>query len=140
MGYKETAKLDSLYNTPSTVAVYTFEQCLDWVIRQGGVEEMEKRSAIKSKLIYECIDQSNGFYRSPVEPSVRSRVNVVFRIKDGVQELEEKFVGESKAAGLIGLKGHRSVGGLRASLFNAVSIEDTQKLAQFMKDFQKKYN
>ena len=101
---------------------------------------MEKRSAIKSKLIYECIDQSNGFYRSPVEPSVRSRVNVVFRIKDGVQELEEKFVGESKAAGLIGLKGHRSVGGLRASLFNAVSIEDTQKLAQFMKDFQKKYN
>ena len=101
---------------------------------------MEKRSAIKSKLIYGCIDQSNGFYRSPVEPSVRSRVNVVFRIKDGVQELEEKFVGESKAAGLIGLKGHRSVGGLRASLFNAVSIEDTQKLAQFMKDFQKKYN
>ncbi|MBR1919363.1 MAG: 3-phosphoserine/phosphohydroxythreonine transaminase, partial [Spirochaetales bacterium] len=90
---------------------------------------------LKSGMIYSVIDSSD-FWRSPVDPAVRSRMNIVFRLPS--EELEAKFVEESKKAGMLGLKGHRSVGGLRASLYNACPIEDVQALADFMKEFERK--
>ena len=100
---------------------------------------MARRSDERSKLIYDVIDNSNGFYYSPVNPNSRSRVNIPFRVggESGDAELEKKFLEEAKARGMIQLKGHRSVGGMRASLFNAMSVEETQTLRQFMIEFQK---
>jgi phosphoserine aminotransferase len=96
---------------------------------------MQKRADQKSKLIYDVID-SSSFFHSPVDPAFRSKMNLVFRLPS--EELEEKFLGEAKKLGMLGLKGHRSVGGLRASLYNALPVEDAVALAQFMKDFERK--
>lgn len=101
---------------------------------------MDKRSAIKSKMIYEEIAASNGFYVSPVEEKSRSRMNIPFRIgsTDGDDDLEKEFLKQAQNLGMAQLKGHRSVGGIRASLYNAMSIEETTKLAEFMKEFRMK--
>ena len=108
-----------------------------WIKQNGGVDGMSKKSEVKSKLIYDIIDQSNGFYYCPVEKNVRSRMNVPFRIGSlqGDDKLEKSFLFKAESAGMIQLKGHRSVGGIRASLYNAVTIEETQKLANLMKEF-----
>lgn len=98
---------------------------------------MEERSIAKSQMIYEIIDESNQFYSCPVPSSVRSRVNIPFRIRNGDEALEKLFVDEAKKRNMIQLKGHRSVGGIRASLYNAVSIEEVSLLATFMKEFLK---
>lgn len=132
--YKTHIKARSLYNTPPVFAIYLTGLVLDWIQAEGGLAAMRERNEEKAKRIYDFIDKSD-FYRCPVEPSVRSRMNIVFRIKEGNKELEEQFVAEAEKEGLVGLKGHRSVGGLRASLYNAVSLEAVKALVAFMDRF-----
>lgn len=137
LDYTVAAKNKSLYNTPPTFAIHVMSEVLKWVTREGGMAEMQRRSLEKSSLLYALIDETDGFYTNPVEVGSRSRMNVVFRVggPKGVEELEKKFVEDAAAQGLLSLKGHRSVGGIRASLYNAITINDTQKLASFMKKF-----
>lgn len=113
-----------------------------WIEKSGGVEEMEKRSEIKSKMIYDLIDQSKGFYVAPVEKNVRSRMNIPFRIggPQGNNDLENEFISSAEKLGMIQLRGHRSVGGIRASLYNAITLDETKKLVDFMLDFAKKHS
>ena len=106
------------------------------VIAEGGVEEFARRNALKSSLVYDAIDASGGFYRNEVVPAVRSRMNIPFFLPD--ETLTSRFVAESKAAGLLALKGHKAVGGIRASLYNALPVEGAQALVQFMQDFQQR--
>ncbi|XP_054288350.1 probable phosphoserine aminotransferase [Macrosteles quadrilineatus] len=129
-------KDNSLHNTPPTFGVFVMLRVFEWIKRQGGVQEMAARSAKKSSLIYNAIQQSADFYLCPVKPRARSRVNIPFRIAAGA-ELEAKFLSEAKKRNMIQLKGHRLVGGIRASLYNAVTVEEAQTLADFMKEFQK---
>jgi phosphoserine aminotransferase len=106
---------------------------LKWTQEQGGLAAVQKRNEEKAALIYRTIDSSGGFYRSPIDPAVRSTMNVVFRLPS--EELEKKFVAESEKAGMLGLKGHRSVGGCRASLYNGMPLEGAQALAALMREF-----
>jgi len=135
MDYKLHAEDKGLYNTPPVFSIWAVGLVMDWIKKNGGVEAMEKRAIEKSKMVYDVID-SSPFWRCPVDKKVRSRMNIVFRLPS--EELENKFVDESKAAGMLGLKGHRSVGGLRASLYNACPKEDVAALCDFMKDFEKR--
>ncbi|HCE45846.1 MAG TPA: 3-phosphoserine/phosphohydroxythreonine transaminase [Lentisphaeria bacterium] len=124
----------SLYNTPPTFAIYMIRLVTDWMIKKGGLAAIEKINDTKSEALYETIEEGD-FYKNPVEPASRSKMNVVFRLPTEV--LEEKFVKEAKAKGLIGLKGHRSVGGIRASIYNAMPLEGVEKLIDFMNEFEK---
>ena len=126
-------KEESLYNTPPTFSIYIVRNVLQWVKAEGGLAAMERRNRAKAGLLYGVIDGSGGFYRCPVEPGSRSVMNVVWRLPS--EELEAKFVSEAKAARMFGLKGHRSVGGCRASIYNAMGIEGVEALAGFMKEF-----
>ncbi|XP_066959778.1 probable phosphoserine aminotransferase [Macrobrachium rosenbergii] len=139
LDYTITAKNGSLYNTPPTYAIHVMGEVLKWVKKEGGLEEMEKRSIKKSNLIYSIIDESDGFYSNPVESKSRSRMNVVFRVggAKGKEDLEKKFVDSAAAEGLLSLKGHRSVGGIRASLYNAITVEGVTRLRSFMERFCK---
>jgi phosphoserine aminotransferase len=132
--YTTHAKADSLYNTPPTFGIYMVNEVLKWVKENGGAEGMEVRNREKANLLYDLIDGSNGFYRGFAQAGSRSIMNVTFRL--GSEELEKRFAKESEALGFIGLKGHRSVGGLRASIYNAVPLESVQALVSFMRDFQ----
>ncbi|MBX5437692.1 MAG: 3-phosphoserine/phosphohydroxythreonine transaminase [Alicyclobacillaceae bacterium] len=134
--YSTHAKNRSLYNTPPTFAIYTLGLVLQWVQRQGGVAAMQRRSEEKAALLYGVIDESGGFYRGYAEPASRSRMNVTFGLV--TPELEKAFLEEAKQAGFVGLNGHRSVGGCRASIYNAVSLDDCRALAEFMRDFQRR--
>lgn len=136
LNYNTHFKNDSLYNTPPAYSVYMVNLVLKWVKKNGGAAAMEQRNRDKSKLIYDVMDASGGFYRSVAQPSSRSIMNLTFRLEN--EELEKQFAKESAAAGFVGLKGHRSVGGMRASAYNAVPVESCQALADFMKDFQQK--
>ncbi|KAL1140173.1 hypothetical protein AAG570_000105 [Ranatra chinensis] len=133
------AKFNSLYNTPPCFCAYVMGKVFKWIDKNGGVKGMEVNAVTKSSMLYSTIDDSNGFYSCPISKDVRSRMNVPFRIT-GQEELEQLFLEESKKAGMIQLKGHRSVGGLRASLYNAVSISDTKVLTDFMAEFRAKYH
>jgi phosphoserine aminotransferase len=135
--YRTFIKDKSLYNTPPTFGVYAMGLVLDWIEQQGGLNEIEKRNEAKAKLLYDAIDGSS-YYNCPVEKDSRSRMNVVFRVAGGDEAIEKKFVKEAEAAGLIGIKGHRSVGGMRASLYNAVSAEAVEALVSFMREFERK--
>ena len=126
---------NSLYNTPPTYGIYMLALVTDWVKEQGGIDGIEKINNAKAAALYSAIDGSDGYYKNPVCPCSRSRMNVVFRLPN--EELEAKFVKEAKAAGMIGLKGHRSVGGIRASIYNAVPMEGVEKLIDFMAAFKK---
>ena len=106
---------------------------LRWVESAGGLRAMGERNAAKARAVYDAIDNSGGFYRGHAEPASRSQMNVTFRLPG--EALEKQFVKEAKAAGMVGLAGHRSVGGIRASLYNAVPSEACQALASFMADF-----
>lgn len=136
LDYKLQAEKESMYNTPPTYSVYILGLVMKWLLSIGGLTEIEKRNIEKSSLVYAAIDNSQGFYLGHAEPNSRSRMNVTFRLPS--EELEKKFVKESTAAGLDNLKGHRSVGGLRASLYNALPLESAQALVSFMEDFQKR--
>jgi phosphoserine aminotransferase len=119
LSLKETSDKDSMYNTPPCYAIYMVGLVLEWIRRQGGVAEMARRSAAKSQLLYSTIDES-PFYVAPVATEVRSRMNVRFNLRSGDKALEKKFVEQATARGLIGLEGHRVLGGFRASLYNSV--------------------
>lgn len=134
--YSTHIKSKSLYNTPSTFGIYMIRLVSDWMLEQGGVSAIQKVNEEKAAKLYAAIDNS-GFFRGTCAKADRSKMNVCFRIGDGVEELEKKFVSEAKAAGLIGLKGHRAVGGLRASIYNAMPLAGVEKLTAFMADFAK---
>ena len=125
---------DSLYNTPPVFAIWMVGKVLRWVAAQGGLSAMESGARKKSAILYDAIAASGGYYRSPVEPESRSMMNVVFRLP--TEDLEAEFVTEAAAARMVGLKGHRSVGGCRASIYNAMPIEGVEALAAFMAQFQ----
>lgn len=114
----------------------------EWIKRKGGVEAMDKAAVTKSQMIYKIIDNSKGFYSCPIEVKSRSRMNVPFRVcknGKGDDELEKEFLKGAEALKMMQLKGHRSVGGIRASLYNAVTIEETKVLAKYMTEFQEKH-
>jgi phosphoserine aminotransferase len=136
LDYKLLAENGSLYNTPPCFAIYVVGLVLRWIADLGGLAEIERRNAAKAALLYQAIDESGGFYRGHAQPGSRSRMNVTFRLPS--EELEKAFVKESTAAGLDGLKGHRSVGGLRASLYNAVGHDSVEALVQFMAEFRRR--
>lgn len=129
----EHARKDSLLHTPPTFAIYLVRNVLDWIQQEGGVAAMQRRNYEKADLLYRAIDGSDGFYRCPVESSGRSMMNVVFRLP--TPELEARFLAEAEESGLMGLKGHRSVGGLRASIYNAVSVGGVRRLVEHMERF-----
>jgi len=126
---------NSLYNTPPTFGIYLVRNVLAWAKQQGGLSGLERRNREKAGVVYGAIDASPGFYRCPVEKESRSVMNVVFRLP--TEALEEKFVAAAKKQGMVGLKGHRSVGGIRVSLYNAVPLEWAGALASFMGEFAK---
>jgi phosphoserine aminotransferase len=136
LDYKLQAEKGSLYNTPPVFAIYMVRLVLKWLKGIGGLTEMERRNKEKAELLYDAIDGSGGFYRGTAERASRSRMNVTFRMAS--EDLEKKFVEEAKAAKLVGLAGHRSVGGMRASLYNAFPKEGVEALVAFMKDFQQR--
>jgi len=136
LSYKVHAENDSLYNTPPVFAIYAVHHVLKLLKDQGGIPAIQARNRKKSQAMYDAIDGSGGFYQCPVRKDVRSEMNVVFRLPS--EELEKKFIAETEARGMLGLKGHRSVGGCRASIYNAMPVEGVQALADFMKEFAKK--
>ncbi|KAL3887365.1 hypothetical protein ACJMK2_027307, partial [Sinanodonta woodiana] len=132
---------NSLYNTPPTYSIYIMGLVFEWMKRQGGVQQMEEKSIMKASAVYNVINNSSGFYVCPLDKSCRSRMNIPFRIgkPEGDEFLEKKFIDESEKRGMIQLKGHRSVGGIRASLYNAVTVAETEALVTFMKDFMEQH-
>ncbi len=136
LDYKLLAESGSLHNTPPCWSIYIVGLVLEWLKGLGGLEAMARINQEKAGLVYRAIDGSGGFYRGHAVPEARSNMNVPFRMPS--EELENKFVKEATAAGLVGLKGHRSVGGLRASIYNALPRPSVEALVQFMADFQKK--
>ncbi|XP_015431681.1 PREDICTED: probable phosphoserine aminotransferase [Dufourea novaeangliae] len=126
---------NSLHNTPPVFQVYTVGLVFKWIREHGSVEGMEKLAILKSQKIYEVINQSKGFYSCPVKTDVRSRMNVPFRIGKDDEELEKKFLSGASARGMLQLKGHRSVGGIRVSLYNAITVEEAEKLVEYMQWF-----
>ena len=133
LDYGVHAAQDSLANTPPVFAVYVLGLVMAWMEREGGIDGAAHRAAERAALIYAAIDDSGGFYRCPVPVAQRSSMNVVFRLPD--ETLEARFLAAAGAAGLIGLKGHRSVGGCRASLYNGLPLESARVLAAFMGEF-----
>lgn len=112
----------------------------EWLTRNGGIDGMNKLSHAKSRMIYEVIDGSKGFYTCPVDKNCRSRMNLPFRISGGNDALEKEFLQKAEQLKMVQLKGHRSVGGIRASLYNAITLENTETLAKFMRDFYESHN
>ena len=129
------AKEKSLYNTPPVFGIYVMRLVMQWLLDEGGLEAMGRRNAEKAGLLYDAIDGSGGFYRAHATTASRSSMNVTFRLPS--EELEKRFVSESTAARLDGLKGHRSVGGIRASIYNAFPKAGVEALVSFMKEFQR---
>lgn len=134
--YDVHAENRSLYNTPPTFSIYLMRNVLAHLEAQGGLPAIQAANAMKAKTIYDVVDALPDFYRGPVEAGSRSEMNVVFRLPD--EALEARFVKEAEAARLVGLKGHRSVGGIRVSLYNAVALASAQVLADFMRAFAAK--
>lgn len=138
LNYKVHAENNSLYNTPPVFGIYIIGLVAKWLISLGGLEAIAKINEEKAKLIYDCIDNSSEFYRGHAEKDSRSKMNVVFRLPS--EELEKQFVKEATERGLVGLKGHRSVGGLRASIYNAFPLEGVKALVEFMREFKSKHS
>ncbi len=136
LDYNTHAKEKSLYNTPPVFGIYVMRLVIKWALDQGGLEAIGRKNLEKAKLLYDAIDASGGFYRPHAEPDSRSNMNVTFRLPS--EELEKEFVAEATQAGLDGLKGHRSVGGIRASLYNAFPRKGVEALVSFMKEFPKR--
>ncbi|MEY2717410.1 MAG: 3-phosphoserine/phosphohydroxythreonine transaminase [Pseudomonadota bacterium] len=134
--YQIVAENDSMYNTPPTYSIYLAGLVFEWLIAQGGVESIAKVNAQKARLLYDTIDQTD-FYYNLVEPAYRSKMNVCFFLRD--ETLNTQFLKESQASGLLALKGHRLVGGMRASIYNAMPLAGVEALVAFMKAFEKRY-
>lgn len=135
LDYQTHVKNESLYNTPPTFPIYVSKLVFDWLQELGGVSKMIEMNQEKANLLYRTISESN-LYASPVHPDYRSLTNIPFVTGD--KELDKKFVSEAEAAGFVNLKGHRSVGGMRASLYNAFPLEGVQALVTFMKEFEQR--
>lgn len=135
--YDIAAENKSLYNTPATFSIYLLRNVLSWLKSEGGLATFEARNREKARLVYAAIDDAGPVYRCPVEKPSRSMMNAVFRLP--TEELDAAFVAEAKERGMVGLKGHRSVGGIRASLYNAVDLPAVQTLVEFMADFAKRH-
>ena len=136
LNYKIHSENGSLYNTPSTVGIYIVGLVAKWLIKNGGLDAMYKVNKEKADLLYKCFDESNGFFKGHALPDSRSIMNVTFRLPS--EELEKKLIAETTAAGFDGLKGHRSVGGLRASIYNAFPKKGVEELVDFLKTFKSK--
>lgn len=134
--YKTVADNDSMYNTPPTYSIYIAGLVFKWLKAQGGLAGIEQHNIAKAQLLYDCIDAS-GLYENRVAQACRSRMNVPFFLKD--EALNQTFLDAAKAAGLVQLKGHKSVGGMRASIYNAMSMEGVRALVDFMKDFERRH-
>jgi phosphoserine aminotransferase len=132
MDYKLQADADSMLNTPATYALYVAGLVYKWLKQLGGLAEMERRNVAKSRALYDVID-AGGFYANPVDPADRSRMNVPFRLPD--ERLDAPFLKGAEERGMLQLKGHRSVGGMRASIYNAMPLEGVERLAAYMKEF-----
>jgi phosphoserine aminotransferase len=137
LDYKIHAENNSLYNTPPCYGIYMCGLVFEDLLEQGGLVEVEKKNNKKAEILYNAIDESNGFFRCPVEKSVRSLMNVPFTLEKS--ELEGDFIKEAAKENMVQLKGHRSVGGMRASIYNAMPLAGVEKLVAFMKDFQAKH-
>lgn len=137
LDYKALAASGSLHNTPPCYAIYIAGLVFKWARQLGGLPAVARRNQAKASLVYKTIDESGGFYRGHAKPAARSIMNIPFRLP--AEDLEEAFASESKKNDLIGLKGHRSVGGMRASLYNALDIKTAEALTGFMREFQKKH-
>ena len=136
MDYAVMAENGSMLNTPPTFGIYIAGLVFQWLKKQGGLAGIDAINAEKARILYECIDNSGGFYTNPVDPDCRSRMNVPFVLADAA--LDAPFLAAAKDAGVLGLKGHKSVGGMRASIYNAVSLDAVQALVGFMNDFAKR--
>lgn len=128
------ADKNSLYNTPPVFAIYMMGKVLAWVESEGGLPAMENAARARADRIFRVIDESDGYYRSPVDPASRSLMNVVFRLPD--EDSEARFLAEAEQRGFLNLKGHRSVGGIRASMYNAMPMSGVEALASFMDSFR----
>lgn len=137
LDYRLQAEKKSLFNTPPSFSIYVLGLVLRWLIGQGGLRNVEKDNKRKAELLYQAIDNSNGYYQGHAQPECRSMMNVTFRLKS--IELETAFAEEALLQGFVGLRGHRSVGGIRASIYNACSLDSVRSLVEFMDEFQKKY-
>ncbi|WP_295862621.1 phosphoserine transaminase [uncultured Neisseria sp.] len=135
--YSSHINRDGMYNTPSTYAIYMSGLVFRWLQTQGGVKKIEAVNRIKAQTLYETIDGSGGFYINDIHPDARSKMNVVF--KTASEDLDRCFVLEAELQGLCLLKGYKTVGGMRASIYNAMPLEGVNALADFMKDFQRRY-
>jgi len=135
--YADHAANDSMLNTPNTWGWYLAGLTFQWLKEQGGLAAIGERNAAKASLLYDAIDHSDGFYRNPVAHDSRSRMNVPFTLHDSA--LDADFLKASEAAGLLALKGHKALGGMRASLYNAVPLDAVQALVSFMQDFAKRH-
>ncbi|NTX01366.1 MULTISPECIES: 3-phosphoserine/phosphohydroxythreonine transaminase [Myxococcus] len=133
--YSVHAENNSLYNTPPTLAIYLVRNVLAWMKSVGGLEQVEAWNRQKAELLYGALDRLSGFYRAPVERESRSVMNVVFHLP--TPELDAAFVADAKQQGMVGLKGHRTAGGIRVSTYNAVTVENVRTLVTFMEHFVK---
>ncbi|WP_449620517.1 3-phosphoserine/phosphohydroxythreonine transaminase [Robertmurraya sp. Marseille-Q9965] len=134
LNYQTYSQNNSLYNTPPTFAIYLLKLTLDWAESQGGITVIEKKNNEKAKILYDVIDESNGFYSGHATQDSRSKMNVTFTLPN--EELTKKFLTLARENGFVGLNGHRSVGGCRASIYNAVPVEHVILLAEFMKKYR----
>jgi len=137
LDYKTHAGQGSLYNTPPCFAIYMIGLVVKWMEEYGGLSVIEQNNIVKANYIYNMIDASEGFYRGTVDKDSRSLMNVTFRMAS--DELENMFIDEAKKQDMIGLKGHRDVGGCRASIYNSLPLESAHALAEFMKEFMRKH-
>jgi len=139
LNYKIASDNNSMYNTPPCFSIYLMGLTFDWILEQGGVSAMEQRNRDKSRLLYDFIDQSKLYY-APVAREVRSRMNVIFyigsRVTPGNAGLQKEFAAEAEKQDIVNVEGHRSVGGMRVSLYNAISVADVQRLIEFMRHFE----
>jgi len=136
LDYKAQVAGGSMHNTPPCFAIYMVGLVFKWALGLGGLPEVQRRNEEKATVVYSAIDASGGFYKGHAAPEARSRMNITFRLPS--EELEDTFAKEAKKLNMIGLKGHRSVGGMRASTYNALPLESAQALAEFMQEFQRK--
>ncbi|MBG9543922.1 MFS transporter [Cytobacillus firmus] len=134
LNYNTFANNNSLYNTPPTLSIYLLSLVLQWAEQIGGLEQIEKANEMKAKMLYDVIDESEGFYIGHAHKNSRSRMNVTFNLQS--EDLSREFQKQAKEAGFVGLGGHRSIGGCRASIYNAVPEHHVEKLAAFMKAFK----
>ncbi|MFA5367188.1 MAG: phosphoserine transaminase [Dehalococcoidia bacterium] len=135
LNYQPHVENNSSFNTCPVTAIFVVHEVLKWIEEQGGVEQIEAVNNKKADIIYNIIDSNSDYYKGHAEMGYRSRMNITFRLPS--EELEAKFASEASKVGLKGLKGHRSVGGIRASMYNAVPLSGAQRLAEFMKEFKK---